>query len=96
LLQNYPNPFNPATKIEFKISVAGPVHLKIYDILGREVSTLINEEMQPGSYAVDFDASNLASGIYFYTLTAGDPSLSSHRGQAGQSFTSTKKMILLK
>ena len=96
LLQNYPNPFNPATKIEFKISVAGPVHLKIYDILGREVSTLINEEMQPGSYAVDFDASNLASGIYFYTLTAGDPSLSSQKGQAGQSFTSTKKMILLK
>jgi hypothetical protein len=83
LFQNFPNPFNPATKIEFKISSAGPVNLKIYDILGREVTTLVNEELQPGGYVINFDASALASGIYFYTLNAGE-------------FISTKKMILLK
>lgn len=83
LLQNYPNPFNPATKIEFKIPVAGLVNLKIYDVLGREVTTLLNEEIQPGNYTIDFDASDIASGIYFYTLKVGD-------------FASTKKMIHLK
>ena len=83
LSQNYPNPFNPSTKIEFKIPQAGLVNLKIYDLLGREISTLLNEEMQPGNHTIDFDASTLASGIYFYTLNAGD-------------FVSTKKMILLK
>jgi len=83
IYQNYPNPFNPSTKIEFKIPTAGLVILKVYDLLGREVSTLINEELQPGNYKIDFDASAFASGIYFYTLNAGD-------------FVSTKKMILLK
>jgi hypothetical protein len=83
LLQNYPNPFNPGTKIEFKISKAVLVNLKVYDLLGREVTTLLKEEMLPGNYTIDFDASTLASGIYFYTLNAGD-------------FVSTKKMILLK
>jgi len=83
LLQNYPNPFNPSTKIEFKIPASGLVTLKVYDLLGREVTTLISEELQPGNYAVNFDAVSLSSGIYFYTLTAGD-------------FVSTKKMILLK
>jgi hypothetical protein len=83
LYQNYPNPFNPGTKIEFKIPTAGLVSLKVYDLLGREVTTLIKEELKPGNYKIDFDASTLASGIYFYTLNAED-------------FVSTKKMILLK
>jgi hypothetical protein len=83
LSQNYPNPFNPYTKIEFKIPQAGLVSLKIYDLLGREVKTLINEEMQSGKYNIDFDASALASGVYFYALNAGE-------------FISSKKMVLLK
>ncbi len=83
LLQNYPNPFNPSTKIEFKIPAAGLVNIKVYDLLGREVITLINDELQPGNYTIDFDASTLASGIYFYKLNTGE-------------FNSTKKMILLK
>ncbi|MCW8803890.1 MAG: choice-of-anchor D domain-containing protein [Ignavibacteriaceae bacterium] len=83
LLQNYPNPFNPSTIIEFKIPEVGLATLKIYDLLGRELKTLVNEEMQPGVYKIDFDASGLASGIYFYTLQTGE-------------FMSTKKMVLLK
>lgn len=83
LSQNYPNPFNPTTKIEFQISNAGPVSLRIYDILGREVATLINEEKPAGNYEVEFDGGNLSSGVYFYKLQAGD-------------FIQTKKMILLR
>jgi len=90
LYQNYPNPFNPITNIKFRIANLpdgkagfGLVTLKVYDVLGNEVATLINEEKQPGEYEVEFDASVLASGIYFYTIKAGD-------------FSSTKKLILLK
>lgn len=83
LSQNYPNPFNPSTTIEFKIPESGFVTLKIYDILGREVKTLVNEEKTPGSYKVSFNASIFASGVYFYRLTSG-------------SYTSIKKMVLLK
>ncbi len=83
LEQNYPNPFNPSTVISFKLSVSSFVSLKIFDILGREISTLVNEEKQPGNYEVTFDASKLSSGIYFYTLQSG-------------SFVETKKMILIK
>jgi hypothetical protein len=83
LSQNFPNPFNPTTNIGFKITTAGLVSLKVYDILGREVTVLVNEYKQPGVFKVDFNASSLASGIYFYTLTAAD-------------FVSTKKMVLLK
>jgi hypothetical protein len=83
LEQNYPNPFNPVTTITYSIKVAGMASLKIYDVLGNEVITLVNEEKSAGSYKIEFDASYLASGIYFYTLKAGD-------------FVSTKKMILLK
>jgi outer membrane protein assembly factor BamB len=83
LFQNYPNPFNPNTKIEFKIPEIEIVRLKVFDILGREVTTLINKQMQPGNYTIDFDASELASGIYFYTLNVGENVL-------------IKKMILLK
>ena len=83
LSQNYPNPFNPSTSIEFAIPRNSEVTLKIYNTLGQEVRTLINEQMSAGSYNYDFDASSLSSGVYFYTLKAGD-------------FVQSKKMILLK
>lgn len=83
LRQNYPNPFNPTTKINFVIPAASFVELKVYDILGREVATLLNEEKPAGYYDVDFDASALPSGIYLYQLNAGN-------------FSETKKMMLLK
>ncbi len=68
LNQNYPNPFNPSTRISFIIPEKTLVKLKIYDILGNEVSTLVNSEMNRGKYEIDFNASNLSSGVYFYTL----------------------------
>lgn len=83
LLQNYPNPFNPTTNIGFKISDFGSVTLKIYNVLGKEVRILVDEERPAGNYEVEFDATNLPSGIYFYQLKAGD-------------FIQTKKMILLR
>ena len=83
LFQNYPNPFNPSTLIKYNIPKAGHVTLKIYGILGNEIRTLVNGEKPAGSYNVEFNGSNLASGIYFYRLEAED-------------FVSVKKMILLK
>jgi hypothetical protein len=83
LSQNYPNPFNPSTKITFSIPEEGLVSLKVFNILGEEVAALLNEQMKTGVYEVDFNAANLSSGIYFYTIKA-------------NSFTSTKKMILIK
>ncbi len=83
LSQNYPNPFNPTTKIDFAIPKDGFVTLKIYDILGREVVSLVNKDMKPGSYTVDFDAFNYSAGVYFYKLTSGE-------------FTATKKLVLIK
>ncbi len=83
LSQNYPNPFNPSTKIKFQNADAKFVSLKVYDVLGREVATLVNEEKPVGIYEVKFDAVGLPSGIYFYRLQAG-------------SFIETKKMIFLK
>ncbi len=83
LNQNYPNPFNPSTRISYSIQKAGLVTLKIYDILGREVVTLVKGFQQPNSYSVSFNAAGLASGIYFYKLKAGD-------------FVQTRKMMLLK
>lgn len=83
LSQNYPNPFNPVTNIKFAIPSSGLVKLVIFDVLGREVKTLVNEVRNAGNYVVDFDASSLASGAYFYTLTSGN-------------FTDTKKMVLVK
>ncbi len=83
LQQNYPNPFNPTTTIKFSVPKDGMVTLKVYNLLGQEVATLISEEMQAGSYKVNFDASKLGSGVYFYKLQAGNNN-------------ATKKMILLK
>ncbi|MDZ7765806.1 MAG: T9SS type A sorting domain-containing protein [Melioribacteraceae bacterium] len=83
LSQNYPNPFNPATSIEYQVASIEKVSLKVYDILGREIKTLVNEIKSPGTYELTFDASELSSGIYFYRLTSG-------------SFTKTRKMILMK
>ena len=83
LSQNYPNPFNPVTNLEFGISESGVVSLKVYDVLGKEVKTLVNEIKQAGYYKVQFDGSSFASGVYFYELRAG-------------SFVSQKRMLLLK
>jgi len=83
LLQNYPNPFNPSTKIEFNIPKSGMVNLTIYDVLGREVATLVNKQMVSGYHSFEFDGSNLSSGVYFYKLKSG-------------SFLDIKKMMLLK
>jgi hypothetical protein len=83
LEQNYPNPFNPRTNIEFRIPNFEFVSLKVYDLLGKEVATLVNEEMDAGSYEIEFNPKGLSSGIYFYKLQAG-------------SFVETKKMILLR
>ncbi len=83
LRQNYPNPFNPNTTIKYSIPSRSFVQLKIFDVLGNEIATLVNEEKVSGSYAVNFNASNLPSGAYFYSLNAGN-------------FTQTKKMILMK
>ena len=83
LSQNYPNPFNPTTNINFNVPKSGNVKMIVYDINGREVSTLVNQVMTPGSYKVDFDGSNLSSGIYYYTMTSGE-------------FVETKKMMLVK
>ncbi|MBU1679638.1 MAG: T9SS type A sorting domain-containing protein, partial [Bacteroidetes bacterium] len=68
LYQNYPNPFNPTTVIGYQLPVTGNVTLKIYDVLGREITTLVNETKEAGSYEVKFDAKQLSSGVYFYQL----------------------------
>jgi len=107
LSQNYPNPFNPTTRIKYSIpndrtGHATSVQLKVYDILGREVATLVNREQQPGNYEVEFNVSSvsrrISSGVYYYQLRAGDPStgLSAGRQGSGQDFVETKKMILLR
>ncbi len=72
LFQNYPNPFNPNSKIKFQIPKFSHVKLTVFDMLGKEIHTLVNEKLSPGTYEADFDGSNLSSGIYLYTLEAGD------------------------
>jgi parallel beta-helix repeat protein len=81
--QNYPNPFNPSTLIQYSVAAAGPVRLTVYDITGREVATLVNGQMEPGRYSVQWNAKNFASGVYIYRLNAGK-------------FTSVKKLLLQK
>ena len=83
LSQNYPNPFNPSTKISFTLPSSSNVSLKVFNTLGQEVSELVNENLQPGKYSVDFNASKLSNGIYFYKL-------------ASDNFVQVKKMILIK
>lgn len=83
LEQNYPNPFNPVTKIKFTLASNEYTTLKVYDIIGKEISTLVNNQMEKGHYEINFDASNLPSGVYFYTLNAGG-------------YKETRKMILMR
>ena len=82
LKQNYPNPFNPATTIEYSISKASYVIIKVYDMLGRQVGLLADEYKTAGNYSISYDASRLASGVYYYTMTADN------------GFIESKKMIL--
>ena len=83
LYQNYPNPFNPSTTISWQLAESHFVSLKIYDVLGNEISTLINEEQQAGFHKIDFNASSLSSGVYFYSLRSNNKTL-------------TNRMILIK
>jgi Secretion system C-terminal sorting domain len=83
LSQNFPNPMNPSTTIKYQIPQSGNVSLKVFDILGAEVATLVNEVQNEGRYEVNFDGSNLASGVYIYRLQVND-------------FVDSKKMILMK
>jgi len=83
LSQNYPNPFNPSTKIRFSITASSFVNLKVFDLLGRDVSVLVNEKLNAGTYETDWNANNISSGVYFYKLQTGD-------------YIETKKMILVK
>ncbi|HEY3250614.1 MAG TPA: T9SS type A sorting domain-containing protein [Ignavibacteria bacterium] len=90
LFQNFPNPFNPTTKIKFDIpplsfnkGLQPLVQIKVYDILGSEAATLVNEQLKPGTYEIEWDASNYPSGVYYYKLVADD-------------FTETKRMVLIK
>ena len=83
LMQNYPNPFNPATKIKFALKQASFTEMKVYDVTGREIKTLVSESLKPGEYEVSFNAVNLPSGVYFYRINT-------------EQFTETRKMILVK
>ncbi|MBC8042386.1 MAG: T9SS type A sorting domain-containing protein [Rhizobacter sp.] len=83
LSQNYPNPFNPSTTISYSIALASSVRLVVYDVLGREVATLISAKQAAGNYRVNFNASNLSSGVYFYRLQSG-------------ANVQTRKMLLVK
>jgi len=83
LLQNYPNPFNPSTTINYELPASNFVTLKIYDLVGKEVATLVNEKLDAGRYTATFNGSNLASGMYFYKISAGQ-------------FTFVRKMVLIK
>ena len=83
LQQNYPNPFNPTTTIQYSIARAGNVELKVYNLLGQEITTLFQGQQDAGTYSVVFDARNLSSGVYFYTLRS-------------DNFVSTKSLLLVK
>jgi len=91
LSQNYPNPFNPVTNLEYSIAKLGFVSLKIYDVLGRELVTLVNEIKEPGYYKIQFNASNLSSGVYFYRLV-----VSSSNPMSADDFVAVKKFVVMK
>ncbi len=86
--QNYPNPFNPATQISYQLPIAARISLKVFDLLGREVAVLVNEEKPAGSYVVSWDASSMPSGIYFCRLET--------MGVDGKGWSATKKTMLTK
>ena len=101
LKQNYPNPFNPATNIEYSIPEASFVQLKVYDLLGNEVTTLVSKKQSVGVYEVVWDGTDakgaqVASGVYIYRLNAGNPSAGSQKGQAGGAFIESRKMLLVR
>ena len=81
--QNYPNPFNPSTVIGYRVGSAAHVNIRVFDSLGREVGSLVDEDQQPGSYTIQYDAGRLASGVYMYRIHAG-------------TFTDTRRMIVIK
>ena len=83
MYQNYPNPFNPRTDFRFQIADWGFVSFKVFDVLGREVATITQEKLMPGTYTKHWDASGMTSGVYFYRLRAGR-------------FTETKKMLIIR
>ncbi|MEO8514660.1 MAG: T9SS type A sorting domain-containing protein, partial [Ignavibacteria bacterium] len=83
IFQNYPNPFNPVTNIKFDIPKRSNVKISIYDILGKEISVLVNEEMNPGTFEVNWDASNFPSGVYFYKIVT-------------DNYSESRKMVLIK
>jgi hypothetical protein len=89
LTQNFPNPFNPNTIINYQLPISNFVSLKVYDAIGKEVSTLVNEKQNAGSYEIEFNGEGLPSGIYFYKLEVGSP-------REARKFVETKRMILLK
>jgi hypothetical protein len=88
LSQNFPNPFNPSTVIRFEVATASRVTLKVYDVLGREVASLVEEEKVAGVHKVIFHAANMASGVYFYRLQA--------NGTGGSTYVETRKLVLLR
>jgi hypothetical protein len=88
LEQNYPNPFNPTTNIKFTLPQAGFTTLQIYNMLGEEITTLVNQDLGIGTYKTDFNATNLSSGVYFYRITV--------KGSQGLEWTESKKMMLVK
>ncbi len=91
LAQNYPNPFNPSTMIKYQLPVSGHVTLKVYDVLGKEVATLINRKQDVGYYEVEFDGSGLASGMYIYKIDVQSADPSNHKN-----FSKVKKMLMIK
>ena len=91
LYQNYPNPFNPSTRIGYQLAGPGFVTLKIYDLLGKEISTIINEKQTPGVYSVEWNAANIANGVYFYRLT-----VVTDESKNDKIFNKTKKLIIIK
>jgi hypothetical protein len=98
LFQNYPNPFNPSTNIEFDLPKTGDVTLKIFNILGEEVTTLVSDRLNAGSYSYEWDASNLASGLYLYRLSTGSLTTKSGHYVAAEAgnFVETRKMVLMR
>jgi hypothetical protein len=88
--QNYPNPFNPMCNVQFSMCNTGNVKIVVYDIMGREVQTLVNERLKAGTYEVKFDGSMLPSGVYFYKFVV------RHGGSSTDIYSETKKMLLIK